>query len=248
MVEIGDVVFEHLGNISSGDERREQFLGYALDFYSEELNNHGFIGIKDKVIDLTAWKTFKLPEDCIDWITIAVQVGIRRRSLVRDDSISWNFKDLHTQGLLDVIVKEDQDKMKVYTVNTNSQGDDVGQNFHLTEKHDVIGYFTENKDLKEITIHPVNVTVRQVVLRYISDCYNRREKTLVPVNAKKAMKSYIDWKDHEFGNDKKYSKAERKRGLFTIAYDEFLAMKADWDFEDIREILYDSYSLTPNIS
>ena len=249
LVEIDLIVWEFLGNIKAGEERYEDFLGYALDFYSEELNNHGFIGVKNKVIDLTAYKTFKLPKDCIDWIAIAVQVGMRLRRLVKDDSIAWNFKDLNEQGMLDVIVKSDQEKMNLYTMETNAQGEDVGQNFHLSEKHDLMGYFTENKDSREITIHPVNVTVSQVVLRYISDCYNKKEKTLIPATAKKVMKSYIDWKDHEYNTaDKKIRLSPWKKTLYDSAYEEYLAMNNDLTTDDIREMLYDAFSLIPTLT
>lgn len=249
LIPIDDVIWEFLGNIKSGEERYEDFLGYALDFYSEELNNHGFIGIKNELIKLTPYKTFDLPRDCIDWIAIFVQVGMRLRPLVKDNSLAWNNKELYEQGFLDAIVKDDQDNMHLYSININSIGDNVNQNFHLTEKHDLMGYFTENKELRQFTVHPVEETVTQIVLRYISDCYNNREKTLVPVTAKKVMKAYIDWKDHEFStSDKKYNRAERKRGLYDIAYGEFQAMEADWDPNDIREMLFDTYTLTPIVS
>ena len=250
LISLDEVIWEFLGNTGFGEERYEDFLGHGLDFYRDELNNNGYIGIKTKTISLTEYKTFRLPEDCIDWIAIALQVGIRLRKLVRDDSIVWNFKDLYQDGVLDVLIKDDQGKMNLYTHELNSRGEDIGQNFRLSEKHDLTGYFTDNKDLREITIHPVDSTtvVSKVVLRYISDCYNKKDKTLVPVTSVPVIKAYIDWKYHEHStSDKKIRMSPWKKGLYDSAYEKFQAMEADWDPDDIHEIMYDNYSLTPNI-
>lgn len=242
-----EVVDTALMDLDLGEELFEKFLHFGLKLY-EDLITDGWYGIKDTILDMSAYKSITLPKDCIDWIICGVQVGTHVYAFTHDSNMGMNFKELNDAGTLTSVLATEQEEFgKTFSGYLNEMGEDVGKLFGLKFKHNSEGYFQENEELGEIYFNSNKVTDGKVFLRYISDCSIHEGETLVHRNAKSMMVSYIQWQYHLHNTDlNKKRMAGVYQELYAQEYDRFVQREVKWGIEEIKEVVYDAYSLTPN--
>ena len=202
VVTLDSIVRSAIMDIGAGMERYEQFKHWSIEGYRDfhfDLAQE----IKTTVLTLSAWKAVDIPIDFVDWVMIGVIVDNKIRVFTHDDRISLYRPDADEDGITDALVTTEdpviQDSVPMwFWGNRTSMGEDAGQLYGLTVKHNGVGYYKFNPERKEIQFSPEVDGNTPVYLEYISDGIDPCEKTMVNIYAAKLIKLYIHWQRHRF--------------------------------------------------
>lgn len=247
-VPLSEIVWSALMDIGESEARFEQFLHWAIKSY-KELNTEGHFGVRHIELTMTDYKAVCLPDDCIDWTLLGVQQGTEIRAFTKRTYQPLNFQVLHERGeLLPAMNSETSESGYYFYGSYNLKGEHPGQHFGLKIKNNSAGYFREDEEERVIYFNP-NALIRdcRIYLEYISDCSDYSGVIMVHTNAAPVIEAYIHWKDAHFSsNPNKQRLAPMRKEVFDDEYGKYVAKTSDWSIEDIEEILFDAYSLSPN--
>jgi len=246
-VPLSEVVWSALMDIEESEARFEQFLHWAIKGY-RELNTEGHFGVRHKELSMTDYKAICLPDDCIDWTVIGIQRGSEIRAFTKNINMPLNFQVLNERNQLDPILNAELSETGYYFYGSYTlKGEDPGQQFGLMLKNNSAGYYREDFDERVIYLRPNEFKTNcRVYIEYISDCSDYNGVIMVHTNAMPVIEAYIHWKDAHFSsNPNKVRMTAIRKEVYDDEYQKYVAKMADWSIEDIEEVLFDSYSLTP---
>lgn len=247
-VPLSEVVYSALMDVQETEARFEQFLHWAIKGY-RELNTEGHFGVRHKELSMTDYKAVCLPDDCIDWTVIGIQDGTELRAFTKNVNMALNFQTLDERGVLEPSLSKEIHETGYYFYGSyNFKGEHPGQHFGLTLKNNSAGYYREDFNERVVYLRPneFNSTCR-VMIEYISDCSDYEGVIMVHTNATPVIEAYIHWKDAHFSmNPNKVRLSPMRKEVYDDEYQKYVAKSSKWSVEDIEEVLFDAYSLSPN--
>jgi hypothetical protein len=247
-IPLSEVVYSALMDVQETEARFEQYLHWAIKGY-QELNTEGHLGVRHKELPISAYKTVALPDDCVDWTLIGIKQGTEIRAFTKNNNMHLDFQRENERGdLPPAMLSEIEEKGYYFYGTYNIKGEHPGKHFGLKLKNNSAGYFRENKEERIIELHPnTTQTITRVYLEYISDCTDYAGVIMVHLNMRPVLEAFIHWKDAYFSsNPNKVRLTGLRQEQYKEEYDKFVAKNNDLTVEDIEEILFDAYSLSPN--
>jgi len=225
MMTVDQIVNSALTDISAGDERYEQFLHWAIEGYRDFIMDVSQ-EVKTVELSLTDWKAIEYPDDYIDWALIGIRCGEMVKVLTNDNNLALT----HTLDPTDdnnptantalcSIDDVDTDPTRLYYfyfqptstyywANTlNNKGQDQGKLWGLGVKDNGLGYYSDNKERREIQLSVRLNADTKIYLQYVADGYDPCNQTSVNLYAAKLLKYYIHMERVNFS---KASKSDKK--------------------------------------
>lgn len=250
-VTIDSIVRSALMDIGAGMERYEVFRHWCLEGY-KDFNFDLAQEVKTVVLDLTAWKAVSLPLDYVDFVLIGVIVDNKIRVFTHDDRISLYRPDGDEDGITDPIVTTASPDVPAdvpfYFWNVvNSQGEDAGQLYGLTVKHNGQGYYKFNTERREIQFSPAVDGNTKIYLEYISDGVNPNAQTVVNVYAAKLLKLYIHWSRLKFSKSANQAQIQRAMDDYNKELFKVQNRIQKITVEDVLETMRDAYALVKTV-
>lgn len=239
-----------LMDLQESSHRKEQFLKWAIDYYKRYRMDVAR-EYKKTLLDMTAWKSIILPDDCVDPVIIGIPNG--------EDISTFTRRRLATR---DCACDEDEPTPPTYTPEEGSEGfqwyqlsesgEDAGKLYGLQVKDNGLGNFKINdtQDVNEIQLSSNVPAGTRIHLTYLSTLFDPNRDNCVHPYAQPMIEAGIHWSN---------LKNRRRAGNRNISqqdiydakneFDEALCQLAErrWELsrEDIVEITREAMVLTP---
>lgn len=251
VVTLDSVIRSYLMDFGAGLERYEQGKHWILEGY-KEFNFDLAAEIKTVALDLTAWKAISLPLDYVDFVVIGVVIDNKIRVFTHDDRISLYRPDDDEDGVTDPIVTTASPDIPAdvpfYFWNAvNSQGEDTGQLYGLTVKHNGQGYYKFNTERREIQFSPAVDGNTKIYLEYISDGVNPNAQTVVNAYAAKLLKLYGHWMRHTFSKSSTMAEKALAKDMYQKEFFKVQNRIQKVTVDDVLEVMRDAYALVKTV-
>lgn len=250
-VTLDSIVRSALMDIGESMSRYEQFKHFAIEAY-RDFHFDMAQSVKTVQLSLSAWKAINIPIDMVDWVMIGVVVDNKIRAFTNDDRISLYRPDDDEDGVTDDIVTTASPDVPAdvpfYFWNVvNSQGEDAGQLYGLTVKHNGQGYFKMNPERKEIQFSPAVDSNTKIYLEYISDGIDPNAQTVVHIYAAKLIKNYIHWSRVKFSKSANQAQIQRAMDDYNKELFKVQNRIQKITVEDVLETMRDAYALVKTV-
>lgn len=253
VVTIDSCIRSAIIDIGAGMERFEQFKNWAIEGY-KELHFDVIQEIKTVQLDLTAWKAIELPTDFVDWVMIGSVVDYQIRVFTNDNRISLYHDDLDpVDGDPDARDGDNSDPVdttanQLYFWNTTNQyGEDTGQLYGMTVKHNGQGYFKLNNERNEIQFSPAIDGDTKIYLEYISNGYDASVATAIHEYAGRCIKRYIHWQRLLHSKSSPLWERREAERLYYVEYNKVVTRLNKITVEDVLDCARDAYRLVGSI-
>lgn len=185
----------------------------------------------------------EIPEDCIDKLKVAVQVGQFLRPLVEKTTLNPlpNFSYTDPADVSQVVYPSAETDENLWTslrwwgYNTNTNGENVGGYYGLGAGSEPDTFsWDEKRNVIQLNYSIVNTFI---VLQYISDGTFVNAATQIPVYAKRTIETYTDWQYKE--NSKTYGlgDAVHAKSIFDRQHEILRARKDNLTPELVQRII-----------
>lgn len=238
-----------LMSIGESMSRYEQFRHYAIKAFRKfqfDLAQE----VRTVELDLTAWKAYEIPIDCVDIVMFGVRINNVIRVFTSDDRISLFHEatDGYPEDItsLETLPETEGENANPETLTFwNGSNGNTGQLYGLVTKSNGNGYYKINTERREIQMAPSIKTGTKGYLEYIADAVDPCEASVIHVYAAEFIELYIHWQRLKYSKssslgaiDMAYKDAMREFGVVQNRIQKITV-------EDVLECARDGYRMTP---
>lgn len=256
-VSLLDIVDEALGDLEEGMHYKEKFLMWGMRLYKRyRMDIKG--NIKTTRLEMTAWKSIVLPDDCVDWLLIGVPSGQALFTFVNDSFMLT--RDCACDD--DAPTRTDYSKLEidmfgeaVQFFNWNEYGEHTGKMFGLVAKDNGLGYFNPHPTdrVNEIQLSENVKAGTRIVLMYLASLFDPRADAVVHPYCADFIRAgiileYIRHKMRKGSRSVSVMAYRDAKDEYDNALCEAVERMAHLGREDILEALRQTYSLAPKLT
>lgn len=238
----------------------KQFLHFAIEGY-QDFHFDQASEIKHTELDVTNWKSVKLPTDFVDVVRLGVRRGDHVIPFDKNSDISLYF-DKDECG--NPMAHSD------YVCSKSIPSADIGVNFGYPSStdhyfHNLInesgehegrmygrgggayknGSWKINRERGEIQLSS-SVSESKIYLEYLANGFDPNEETMVNQYAKKLIKLYIIWQYHEYNHEPRINRsASRHEDLYYAERNKVAGRLNGLSVDEILRTIRDSYIQSP---
>jgi hypothetical protein len=241
MYSLDYIVRSSLADIGENESRYEQFLHYGLDgakeFYMDSARD-----VKICKLKLTDWRAIYKPKDYVDWVRIFIPRGKGMALFTNDPSLRTNTTKQPLEEATEPSKKFEDVSYFPHYSHMNRKGEHQGKMWGVKMTENPYGYF---KEVGNQIQFDTDLPIEEIYLEYISDGISCGE-TLIHPYAYQMIKNYIHWKSSEYSTNRdQRSLAPRREQQYWDEHSRMRARFNDLGKNDILDIFYDNYSLSP---
>ncbi len=240
-------------------ERLELYIHYGKEAY-RDFKFDMAKEIKTVRLEMTPWKSLKLPDDCLDLVKVGVVVRGQILTFTHDQYLPMDRQKCDKS--IDTVLPSGRQgsflpitgptaffasgSYVYYSNYYNEYGEFKGRLYGLAGNDNGLGYYRWDREKKEVHLN-VNSSLEtaQFIVEYIGNCDNPTEATVVNPLAKKMIKFYIDWRLAERDPNVPGNRAARLEDVYWNEFRRVVSRMSDVDIGDIIEASRQYYMMTP---